>query len=378
MQQTHFSAGRIAPLWSEHIQRYPFLTDSHSSRLTLTCRWAPTPSWICHFSWDQMRRSTAAERIWRLSRSDRPKGFHAPWTGNIHARFNRFHQHTSILLNFLEVFGCSKCQFLANSFTCWHSEAEKQTGLVADSQKQEIEWRNRNALQAIPGPWCRAADEAVAYCLAPPPDCVLQLLQNDGSIYTPLSTTDTRLGQPRQRHVKISGWENTWRRDFKVLSLIDVGAARPRVEGWNQCRELSLEDELIVPHPPPRALQVVLFLLLQPPANVYFRLKTRLTMQQFINYFLFDWRRRQKGRIFFSCFVFLSCRFSNTAKHKLFWAKIPGLHWMRMLLVKLFPVDYFRLRLVKRQPTTSVTLLIQSWTSSSLQRQKEAPEWSKR
>ncbi|TNN87393.1 hypothetical protein EYF80_002594 [Liparis tanakae] len=36
----------------------------------------------------------------------------------------------------------------------------------------------------------------------------------------------------------------------QVGGLLDVGSAWSRVEGWNQSRELSLEDEVVVPRPP--------------------------------------------------------------------------------------------------------------------------------
>ena len=39
----------------------------------------------------------------------------------------------------------------------------------------------------------------------------------------------------------------TRRRNTEVLRLVDVGAAGPRVEGWDESQELTLQYKLVVP-----------------------------------------------------------------------------------------------------------------------------------
>lgn len=54
----------------------------------------------------------------------------------------------------------------------------------------------------------------------------------------------------------------TWGRDLKVLSLVDICASWPGVKRWYKCRELSLEDKLVVPGAAPSTPHVHLFFLL--------------------------------------------------------------------------------------------------------------------
>ena len=55
-------------------------------------------------------------------------------------------------------------------------------------------------------------------------------------------------------------------RHLKVLGLVDIGAARSRVKGRDEGRELSLEDKVIVPRPLTAATDIILILLLRTPS----------------------------------------------------------------------------------------------------------------
>lgn len=71
--------------------------------------------------------------------------------------------------------------------------------------------------------------------------------------------TETAVTQLRS----VPGVVVTWRGDLQVGGLLDVGSSRSGVKGWDQSRELSLQDKVIVPRPPATAFGLILLLLLQ-------------------------------------------------------------------------------------------------------------------
>ena len=54
----------------------------------------------------------------------------------------------------------------------------------------------------------------------------------------------------------------TWRRDLEVCGLLDVGSSWSGVEGGDESRELSLQDEVVIPRSPATSFGLVLLLLL--------------------------------------------------------------------------------------------------------------------
>lgn len=55
----------------------------------------------------------------------------------------------------------------------------------------------------------------------------------------------------------------TWRGDLEVRGLLDVSSSWSGVEGGDESRELSLQDEVVVPRPPATSFGLILLLLLQ-------------------------------------------------------------------------------------------------------------------
>lgn len=68
---------------------------------------------------------------------------------------------------------------------------------------------------------------------------------------------------------------HTWRRDLQVGGLLDVSPSWSGVKGWNQSRELSLQNKIVVPGPPAASLGFVLLLLLEQ------RIQTLIAMSDF-------------------------------------------------------------------------------------------------
>ncbi len=55
---------------------------------------------------------------------------------------------------------------------------------------------------------------------------------------------------------------STWRRHLKVLIVVDIGAARTWIKGWDEGRELALENKFVVPGAPACASGVIFIFLL--------------------------------------------------------------------------------------------------------------------